>query len=400
MPEGPAVRPPVRVGVAGTGFAATSHLDALRRVPGVEVVAVAGSDLPRAQELAARFGIPRAYGDHLALLDDDAVEAVHNCTINSRHTELSLAALEAGRHVLSEKPLATGCGESARLLEAAERAAARGIVAAVCFNYRHYPLVAELRRRVASGEYGRPHLVHGSYLQDWLLSRTDWNWRLDAEQGGISRAVADIGTHWADLAQHVLGDPIVEVLADLVTLHPTRLRPAEHVGTFRANGPGEQVPVAVESEDFGSVLFRLRSGARGVFTVSQASAGHKNGLVLRVDAATASFEWEQERPDRVWIGRRNEPNLELVRDPALLGGAAAAAVRLPAGHPEGWSDALANAVEDFLETVRAAREGRDHDRTIATFRDGHDRVALVEAIVESHRAQRWTRVALVEEVAA
>jgi predicted dehydrogenase len=378
------------VGVAGTGFAAASHIDALRRLPGVEIVAIAGSDPARARELADLHGIERAYGDHLQLVEDPAVEAVHNCTINRRHAEISLAALAAGRHVLSEKPLAMDTTESAALMEAAERAAGDGVVAGVCFNYRHYPLVAELRHMVATDEYGPVHLVHGAYLQDWLLLPTDWNWRLDPDEGGISRAIADIGTHWADLVQHILGEPIVEVLADLATLHPVRLRPDGHAETFggAASANGDGVPIA--TEDFGSVLFRLRSGARGSFTVSQTSPGRKNGLSFQIDAATASFAWDQEHPDRAWVGRRAAPNLELVRDPAVLH--EHAGVRLPAGHPEGWSDALLNAVGDFHAAVAASREGREHVATIASFREGHERVALVEAILASHREQRWTRV--------
>jgi predicted dehydrogenase len=391
----------IRVGVAGTGFAAASHIDALRRLPDVEVVAIAGSDRRRARELADRFGVPRAYDDHLALVDDQEIQAVHNCTVNRRHVELSLAALQADRHVLSEKPLALDCEESAALLAAADLAEPRGIVAAVCFNYRHYPLVAELRQQLASGAYGKPHLVHGSYLQDWLLYQDDWNWRLDPGEGGLSRAIADIGTHWADLVQHVVGEPIVEVFADLGRVHESRLRPAAATSTFAAagdTGACERTPVA--SEDFGSVLFRLRSGARGVFTVSQTSAGSRNGLSFHIDAERAAVAWDQEHPDRAWIGRRAEPNLELVRDQSLLHGPAAGMVRLPGGHPEGWTDALTNAIGDFHAAIRAAREGTDHDRTIASFREGHERVALVEAIVASSRDERWTRVALAEDVAA
>jgi predicted dehydrogenase len=391
---------PIRVGIAGTGFAAAAHVDALRRLPGVEVVAVAGADGARARAFATRHDIGRSWGSHLELVEDPAVEAVHNCTVNRRHAEISLAALAAGRHVLSEKPLAMDTSESEALVVAAERAAGDGVVSGVCFNYRHYPLVSELRGMLASGDYGRAHLVHGTYLQDWLLLKTDWNWRLDPEEGGLSRAIADIGTHWADLVQHVLGEPIVEVLADLATLHPTRLRPHTAATTFLANGPGEAEAESVCTEDFGTVLFRLRGGARGSFTVSQTSAGHRNGLGLNIDAATASFTWNQEQPDRMWIGRRSAPNLELVRDAALLHEGPASQVRLPPGHPEGWSDALANAIADFHAGVRAAREGREHHATIASFREGHERVVLVEAILASHRDQRWMPVGSVREVAA
>jgi predicted dehydrogenase len=387
---------PIRVGVAGTGFAAGVHLDALRRLPGVEVVAIAGSDLERTRALAAHQGIPRAYGDHLELLDHDGLDAVHNCTINHLHHEISLAALERGLHVLSEKPLATCRSQSAELAAAAARA---GVVAAVCFNYRHYPMVAELRARLASGVYGAPHFVHGAYLQDWLLLATDWNWRLDPAEGGASRAVADIGSHWLDLAQHVTGDRIVEVCADLSTLHPTRLRPTRSTATFE-QGAGDGVPTEVTTEDFGTVLLRFASGARGSVQVSQVSPGRKNALTLEVDAADAALAWRQEEPNSAWIGRRGEPSLELTREPGSLDPSAARLTRLPVGHPEGWLDALAGVVGDFHRAVDAGRRGETVEGDLASFEDGHAIVGLVDAIVDSHRERRWTAVPAPHEVTA
>jgi predicted dehydrogenase len=381
---------PIRVGVAGTGFAARSHLDALARLPRVEVVAVAGSDAARAGEFAAEHGIDTAYGTHAELLDHAGLDAIHNCTINRLHHEVSLAALERGVHVLSEKPLALDQRESGELADAADRA---GVVAAVCFNYRHYPVVAHVRAELGGGEYGPHHFVHGGYLQDWLLFPTDRNWRLETVDAGGSRAVADIGSHWADLVQHVTGDSIVEVLADLATLHPTRLRPERVGGTFERAASGEGEPVEIDTEDFGTILVRFASGARGSFTVSQTSAGRKNELWFEVDTAEAAFVWRQMEPNTAWVGRRDGPNLELNRDPAQLDPRAARLTRLPAGHPEGWFDALAGLIGDFYEAVRAAREGRGHQGELASFRDGHQRVCLVDAIVESSRAGRWTRVA-------
>ena len=256
----------IRVGVAGTGFAAACHLDALARRPGVEVVAIAGSDAARASRLARERGIPHAFGTHAELLDHGGLDAIHNCTVNRLHHEVNMAALARGLHVLSEKPLAVDSQQSGALAAEARRAR---VVAAVCFNYRHYPLVAQIRAMLATGEYGQHHFVHGAYLQDWLLLQTDWNWRLEPVDAGASRAVADIGSHWADLVQHVTGDPIVEVFADLATLHPTRLRPQNRAGTFEATARDGGVPVKVETEDYGTVLARFASGARGSFTVSQ-----------------------------------------------------------------------------------------------------------------------------------
>jgi predicted dehydrogenase len=381
----------IRVGIAGTGFSAASHLDALARVPSVEVVAVAGSDGERAAQIAAEHHAETGYGSHLELLDHPGLDAIHNCTINRLHHEINLAALERGLHVLSEKPLALDQRESGELADAAERT---GVVAAVCFNYRHYPVVAHIRALLESGEYGRPHFVHGAYLQDWLLLESDWNWRLETGDAGASRAVADIGSHWADLVQHVTGDPIVEVLADLGTLHSTRARPEGVAGSFEsAGGTASGTPVAIETEDFGSILVRFASGARGSFAVSQTSAGRKNELWFEVDTDQAAFSWRQMEPNSAWIGRRDGPNLEVSRDPRSLHPRAARLTTLPAGHPEGWLDALTGLVRDFYEAVGAHREGRRHDGELASFRVGHERVCLVDAIVESSRAERWTRVA-------
>src|SRR4051812_29027996 len=383
----------IRVGVAGTGFSAASHLDALARVPSVDVVGVAGSDGGRAASVAAagRAVDAAAYGSHLELLDHPDLDAIHNCTINRLHHEINLAALERGLHVLSEKPLALDQGESGELAAAAERA---GVVAAVRFNYRHYPVVAEIRALLESGEHGRPHFVHGAYLQDWLLLESDWNWRLETGDAGLSRAVADIGSHWADLVQHVTGDSIVEVLADLGTLYETRSRPEGVAGSFESAGDaGSGTPVAIETEDFGSILVRFASGARGSFTVSQTSAGRKNELWFEVDTDQAAFSWRQMEPNTAWVGRRDGPNLELSRDPRTLHPRAARLTTLPAGHPEGWLDALAGLVRDFYEAVAAHRSGSRHDGELASFQVGHERVCLVDAIVESSRAQRWTRVA-------
>jgi predicted dehydrogenase len=249
---------------------------------------------------------------------------------------------------------------------------------------------------IRNGEYGPPHFVHGHYLQDWLLLETDWNWRIQESANGSSRAVADIGSHWADLVQHLTGERVSEVLADLGTLHHTRLPPSQDGGTFSAGGE----PVEVSSEDFGTVLVRFESGARGAFAVSQTSAGRKNGLSFQVDTSQAAFAWNQENPERAWVGRRTGPNLELVRDPANLDPAAAGLAHLPAGHPEGWSDALRNVFDDFYGAIAARRFGREHETRVAGFRDGHARVLLVEAVMRSHREQRWTRVETATELAA
>ncbi len=322
------------------------------------------------------------------------MDAVHICTINRLHAELSLAALNAGKHVVTEKPLAADRESAERLARVAECAAARaGTLAAVCFNYRHYALIQQLRTMLASGEYGPVHFVHGSYLQDWLLYDSDWNWRLDPVDNGASRAVADIGSHWIDLVQHVSGQQVTEVFADLATHHAIRQRPARQNATFATGADGRQKAVGVESEDFGSVIMRFKDGARGSLAISQVSAGRKNHLTFQIDTSEAAVAWDQEHPDAAWMGRRRLSNLQLARDAAVDGPSP-----LPAGHPEGWHDALYNLFADFYSVVHARQHGHAHAGAFATFADGHQIAEVVEAILESDRTRSWVSVAATNEV--
>jgi predicted dehydrogenase len=374
----------IGAGIVGTGFAASSHAAALARVSGVELVAVAGSSGAKSDEFAAKWEASRPHASWQDLLDDDAVAVVHNCTPNHLHAEINSAVLATGKHLLSEKPLGLDSGETAALAREADNA---DVVAGVCFNYRHFPLVRELKARLAGT--GPPHQIRGSYLQDWLLHEDDWNWRLEAEMGGAARAMGDIGSHWLDLAQFVTGDEIVSVCARLGALYEERVRPAVAGQTFGA-GSGEGERVSVETEDFGNVLFRLAGGCEGAFGVSQVTPGRKNRLAIEIDTPEASFAWDAEAPNRLWIGQRDEANEELLRDPALLSPEAAALAHYPGGHEEGWPDALANLARDFY----AAVADRSHAASFATFSDAHRTTQAVEAILTSHRQERWVHIAV------
>jgi predicted dehydrogenase len=379
--------PPIRVGIIGTGFAAECHADALRRLPGVELAGIASRTHTRARDAAQQLGAKRAYREPAELIDDPRIDAVHICAINRLHAEFSAAALGTGKHVMAEKPLGTDSEETETLSTMAESAARVGTLSAVCFNYRHYPVVQHLKTMVTGGDYGAVHFVHGSYLQDWLLYETDWNWRLDPADNGTSRAIADIGSHWLDLVQHVTGERVTEVFADLATHHAVRQRPAVEPGTFRDSVDSQPRSVPVDSEDFGAVMIRFAGGGRGALAVSQVSPGRKNRLAFQIDCSEAAFAWDQEHPEVAWVGRRRSPSLEYVRDPQLGG-----ARPLPAGHPEGWRDALCNLFADFYGAVSAVRNGHGHDGAFATFQDGHRMVRLVEAIIESHRTCGWVSV--------
>jgi predicted dehydrogenase len=375
----------VRAAVIGTGFMGEAHAEALRRVPGVEVAAVASHRKARAEALAAKYGVAHALDDWRRVLDLDDVEVVHNCTPNHLHFEVNRALLEAGRHVVAEKPLTVDVAEAEALVQLAEE---RGVVNAVNFNYRFYPLVQHARALVQAGEVGDVHLVHGHYVQDWLLHETDYNWRVDREAGGASRAFADIGSHWCDLVQFVTGRRITRVFADLFTFHETRQRPTEAAETFRS-GQGAAEAVPVETEDGANVLLQFEGGARGAVVISQVSAGRKNREWFEVDGSRCALAWDQEQPNELWLGRRDGPNETLVKDPGLLAERARAYAHYPGGHPEGYPDGFKN---HLLAVYRAVRDGLTEPPDFPTFADGLRAVRLVEAVLTSHREGRWVEV--------
>jgi predicted dehydrogenase len=390
------VSDPVRWGILSTANINEKVLAGVSGSPAVSVVAVGSRSPDGAREFAGRHGIPRAHGSYEALLADEEVEAVYIPLPNGLHVEWTLAALAAGKHVLSEKPLGVNSRETTALVRQA--AAARG-VSGVCFNYRHFPLVAQARAVIAAQEIGPVHLVHGGYLQDWLLFAGDWNWRLESGQAGPARAVGDIGSHWLDLVQYITGDKVAAVMADMSILHASRWRPVGSGHTFEGAGApggpagaGEGDSVAVDTEDAASVLLRFASGAKGTMTVSQVSAGRKNRLFFEINAARASLAWDQEEPNQLWIGRRDRENAGLPRDPSLLRPEAAALARYPGGHQEGWPDALRNLLEDFYRAAAARDRDEPYQGSFATFSSAHQIALIVEAVLRSHRSGAWAAV--------
>ncbi|MDX6425205.1 MAG: hypothetical protein QOD52_610 [Gaiellaceae bacterium] len=370
----------LRAGVVGTGFIGAVHVDALRRL-GVEVAGVVGSSPERAQ--AKRLA--PAYESYEALLADERVDVVHLTTPNHLHYLQVKDALEAGKHVVCEKPLALTATETQELLALAD---ASGLVHCTNFNIRFYPQVQEARTRVRSGELGDVWNVHGGYLQDWLLFPTDWNWRLDPEQGGALRAVADIGSHWLDLVQFVTGLEVEQVFADLATTIPVRQRPAGQVETFADAGDVERVDVPMSTEDLGHILIRFRGGARGSCVISQVSAGRKNAVSFEVAGSQGSLAWRGEQPEELWLGHRDEPNGTLLRNPAHMAASSAATTHLPAGHAEGFADTFRELYRAVYGAVAAGEPGDNYP----TFRAGHIENVLGEAIAQSNNDQRWVEV--------
>lgn len=375
--------------IVGTGFIAQVHVEALRRL-GRPIIGILGSSPEKSQNAAAALGLPRGYGSFEELLKDPAAQVIHLASPNRLHFEQCKQVLGAGKHVICEKPLAMTATETAELVNLARRS---GRVAAVCYNVRFYPLCMEARQRIASGQLGDVFHVTGSYVQDWLLHETDFNWRVLAEEGGALRAVADIGTHWMDLVATITGLEIAEVCADLRTVLPTRRRPKGSVETFQGKlqTQRETEPVPISTEDYGSFLLRFHGGASGCVTVSQVTAGRKNCIRFEIAGSRAALAWDSERPNELWIGHRDQANEMLLRDPALLTSEARRLADYPGGHNEGFPDTF----KQLFRAIYGYIEAGDYDapRPFPTFEDGHREVALCEAILRSHRERRWVAIA-------
>ena len=373
--------------VIGSGFIGTVHVEALRRL-GVKLCGLLGSSAERAGARASAIGVAKVYPSLDALLDDPAVQVVHVTSPNRHHFPQVKQILAAGRHVVCEKPLAVTSAESAELVELA---AASGQIAAVSFNIRFYPLNQHARRMVRDGALGEVRLVTGHYFQDWLLFDTDWNWRLEPEQGGSLRAVGDIGSHWIDLTSFVTGQHVTAVMAELSTFVKTRRQPAGPIETFATERSADTVARKMTTEDAALILLRYANGARGSVAISQVSPGRKNALQWQVDGSAAAAAWHSETPDHLWIGHRERANEILQRDPALMNPAGAAAASLPGGHVEGFGDTF-HAL--FREVYRAIRAGAPPaDPLYATFADGHQEMLVGDAVARSARDGRWADVA-------
>jgi predicted dehydrogenase len=377
----------ISVGLIGAGFMGKVHAENLRRLGNVEIAAVAASSGEKARAFGESIGVERTTGDYRVLLEDPALRAVHVLTPNALHFPMCRAALEAGKHVLCEKPFTVSVAEARELVDLA---AGRDLANCIQHNLRYYPVVQQIRRMIEHGDLGEILIAQGTYSQDWLLYDTDWNWRVVAKENGALRAMGDIGSHWMDMIQHVTGLPITALCADLATFHKTRKEPQGPVETFAGKmlRPQDYEAVAIDTEDFGAVLLRLGDRARGAFTVSQMSAGRKNMFTVEIYGTEAGVSWNQERPDELWIGRRNAPNQVLIKDPSLMYPEAASYADFPGGHSEGYDDTHKQVFKRFYARVADASAAVEYP----TFEDGLTGMRLLEKVAESAGKRAWVEV--------
>jgi predicted dehydrogenase len=377
----------IKTAIFGTGFIGRVHLDAVRRLESVEVAAIADTNIDVARRLCAGFAIPTATEDYRAILRDAAIDAVHICTPNAQHFQMAKEALEAGKHVACEKPLATTVEEAEELVALAARTGLRNCV---CHNLRYYPMVQQMRRMREAGDLGDILIVQGTYSQDWLLYDTDWNWRIDSKVGGKSRCMADIGSHWFDMAEHVTGLRVSSLCADLQTFHTTRKEPKHAVETFanKMLGPEDYIERPVDTEDFGTAIFRMGARARGSMVASQVSAGRKNRLSIEIYGTKSSVAWDQERPNELWIGHRDMGNQLVLKDPSQLKPEVRAYADLPGGHTEGYDDTTKQMFRRFYASIGAPEIAPEYPQFI----DGLRQLVILNAELESHRTRGWIEV--------
>lgn len=355
---------PIVAALIGGGFMGDVHSRALR-ASGVPIAGIASSSLDSAERAATALSIGRAYRDVAELLADESVNLVHVLTPNSSHEALVLQALDAGKHVVCEKPLAVSSESARRMMQRAEQL---GRVTAVPFVYRFHSMAREAKAQVAGGQIGKVFSVRGEYLQDWLLNPADTNWRVSSALGGASRTFADIGIHLCDLLEFVCGERIERLVA------------------LTQSAYSERAGKPVDTEDLVTVMAKLQSGALVSLLVSQVAAGHKNGLVLEVHGSSAALRFEQERPDELWIGGQAR-GITMPRDPAELSPAAQRHTFLPAGHPEGYLDAFTRFVRDVCLAIQDEAPAE-----LPNFADGLRATLLTEAVLESAASGNWVNV--------
>jgi len=385
----------IRTAVFGTGFVGRVHLEGIRRLGFVDLYAIGEVQVEKAQQLAAEFGARKAEADYHRILEDPAVDAVHVCTPNFLHFPIAKDALLAGKHVVCEKPLATSVAEASELVSLAAKTGKRN---ATFHNLRYYPMVQQMRRMREDGDLGEILVVQGTYSQDWLLLDTDWNWRLDSKHNGPSRCLADIGSHWCDMAEHVTGHRITSLCADLQTFHKTRKQPKGPIETFAGKTlqPSDYQEVAIDTEDFGAVVFRMGERTRGAFTASQVSAGRKNRLSIEIYGSKCGVAWDQERPDELWVGERNSANRIMIKDPSLMKPKAKSFADLPGGHSEGYDDTFKQVFRRFYRSIADPNAEIEYPQ----FADGLRQLRILEAELKSNQDRAWVDVPAFQQATA
>jgi predicted dehydrogenase len=374
-----------RAGVIGVGFVGVAHIEALRRLGNIEVAAITsqGDAIQKAEQL----NVPYSFSDYKQMIDTMELDMVHICTPNSTHYEIAMYALEHGVNVLCEKPMTTTLQEAEVLSQTAKE---KGLIHAVNYHNRFYPVIHHMRQIVKEGQLGKIFSIHGGYIQDWLQYDTDFNWRLISSVSGKTRAVSDIGSHWLDLVEYISGLRIVEVFAEFSTFYSKRKRSLQPLETFSKalRSPKEYEEINIDTEDFACIMLRFDNGAVGNSTISQMFAGEKNRISVFIGGSEMSAQWDSNDVSNIMVGRRNEANMILTKDPGLLHPESKFLSSYPGGHVEGFPDAFKQAFKQIYASIEDPTSGKDY----ATFEDGCRQMLICEKIFESAHTNKWVKV--------
>ena len=375
----------IRTGIVGIGFIGAIHVEQLRRLGNVDVVAITDMDNP--QEKAEKLFIPKGYSDYKEMIEKENLDCIHICTPNVTHFDIAMYAMSKGINVVCEKPMTTSIENAQKMANYAKE---KGLVCAMNFNCRFYPMAYQMYQMVKSGEMGNIYTIHGGYLQDWLFLDTDYSWRLEPEISGATRAFGDIGTHWLDLVEFVTGLKVTEVLADFEIFHKTRKKPLKPIDTFSgmALRPEDYQDVKIETEDYATVLFHMNNGAHACCNISQLFAGKKNQMIVAVAGSKCSARWDSEDSNALWIGRRERDNGQLVKDPSILAPDTRKVISYPGGHVEGFPDTF----KQNFKRIYAAIAGDQSQHEFATFEAGLRETVICDKIVQSAKERKWVSI--------
>ena len=362
----------LQVAIIGAGFIGRQHIEAIRRIPNTEIVAICEYDADIARTIADEFGIEYSFGNVDEMIAGVNLDVIHNCTPSNMHYELNKKILNAGINLYCEKPLTLTTDESEELVALVHE---KGLKAAVNFNYRHNVMIEEIKESITNKAIGDIWYLSAEYLQDWLLKETNFDWRVETKYGGNTRAISDIGSHCFDTLQYILGEKITAVRAECYIMHPMRKNK-------------ENVDVTVENEDAALIQIRFQSGICGVVRVSQVSAGKKNDFNLIVEGTKQALEWHQEKPDRLWTGNQDKGNTEIFADVKYLHGRAKEKINLPNGHAVGWADAFTNGINSFYKSIKNPEAYVDY----TDFEQAHHVMKIIDACVESDKTGNWIEV--------
>lgn len=376
----------IKAAVIGAGFIGKQHIEAIRRMPDVNVIALVDANPEQGKKVCENLSIPNFYQNYMEMIEKEKPDVVHNCTPNYLHYEICKKLIENKINVYCEKPLANTSEEAKELYELAKK---NNVLAAINFNYRQNAIVREMHERMTCTEndWGRTFLVRGHYLQDWMMYDSDYNWRCVPELNGPSRTIADIGSHWFDTVQYITGRRIVRVFADIQTVWEQRKKSLMVRKTFEAAEGEEYEWINIENEDLALIMVEFDDKVKGILTLSQVTGGHKNDLCVAVDGSKYSMMWEQENPDKLHLGCRENGMVTRYAGPEMLRGDAVRYAELPSGHALGWTDAFKNGIHEFYRKMRGEKEVN-----YVTFEEAYYIVRIVEACFKSAEEKCWIDV--------